>query len=262
MNTKILITFDNGNSHPHFGQFQNGVLQKTMPFEQTLLLDFMEKEVPIVMSNVASIPAELLNYKHLTRVGQFKEDGRFLDMPMDYTSSIGDDRIVQIYYLYKTCFNHEQKIPNEKYFALIDAGTYITIDFFSKKGHHGGFIYPGVQTFLNSYDHGKNLPKLKFKFGQDSLLFEQVNTLPHNTQEALMMATNHYLQNTIIQCLLRFGPVSNLFITGGSSEHIKKIVAILGAVAKVNADLIHESLCYFYQTLSQQLEKSLPESSL
>lgn len=260
MTINHFITFDNGNSHPHLGIFEHGSLQRTTPYQLPLLLEFMEKGWPVIVSNVANLPIEIARYKHLTRVAQFKTDGQFLDMPMEYTRTIGDDRVVQIYYLYKTSFNHQKKMVDDQSFCLIDAGTFITMDFFSKRGHHGGFIYPGAQTFLNSYHRGKNLPELHLS--QESITAEKLTTLPHNTDQAILLATHHYLQNTILQTILRFGPVSHLFITGGDSDRIQKIVQAFGPLVTLNVNLIHEAMAYFYQVLTNQKEKPLPETSL
>lgn len=213
-------TIDNGNSHPHVGFFSNGTLEKVMPLSQ--VKDFSNVNRIIISSVGKNLPFEIektaLSLEHLW------ENNSFAQMPCLYDKNqIGRDRLYQAAYLYSL-----EQYPC----ILIDAGTFITVDYISNDGLEGGFIIPGLKNYLNLYSqNGANLPNIE----KDQ--FISSDKLPKNTQEAIGSTVLFSLE----KCIEKI-PAKNcqIILTGGDSELLKKYFQD----ALIEPHLIHKSL-YF-----------------
>jgi type III pantothenate kinase len=226
-----IITVDNGNTNPHVGIFQDQKIEAIVPLKDfTPLADDF-----ILISDVgASLPFKASF--DLKAVRSLNENGAFFDMPIHYSETLGDDRLIGAYYIFK----HIN--PNEVV-LLIDAGTFITMDLIGPKGFLGGFIFPGINVYLSSYREGSRLkalsPKKDFK----------MNGLPHSTEEAILSAADCYL-SSILERVIKSTSPSKIIITGGSLELVKNKIIELN-LSKVpletNPHLLHSSLFLIFQ---------------
>lgn len=226
-----VITVDNGNTNPHVGIFENEKLINVIP-----LNEFQKKPDDFIIISDVGRP---LNFKasfDLKTKRHSKANPFFFDMPVQYTETLGDDRLIASYLPYKELSGNETIL-------IIDAGTFITIDAVSSQGFLGGFIFPGLKTFLSSYKKGTQLSELEFK---ELTLAD----LPHSTEEAILGAANFYLESILAGLIKKTSP-SKIVITGGSSELITKKIKNLN-LSKVQLEtyphLIHSSLFLIYQT--------------
>jgi type III pantothenate kinase len=223
-----IITVDNGNTNPHVGIFENDKLAGLIPLKDFTPLH----DDYILISNVG----RPLNFKPSFDLKAMHVNHFFFDMPVNYTETLGDDRLIAGYSAYK------QLKPNESA-LVIDAGTFITIDLVNHTGFVGGYIFPGLSTFLSSYHKGFKLPLLEIK--NDFLITE----LPHSTDEAILGAADIYIDSLLESTIKKTSP-GKIVLTGGSLELIKNKISKLNLpkfLIETNRHLIHLSLFEIYQ---------------
>ena len=227
-----IITIDNGNTNPHVGIFQDEKLIAIIP-----LKDFVPLHDDFILISDVGLPLPFKPSFDLQTARHFNNNENcFFDMPVHYAITLGDDRLITSYSLFK-------QIKNEETLFLIDAGTFITMDIVSEKGFLGGYIFPGVNTFLSSYQRGNKLivPNEKEDF--------KVLGLPHTTEDAILGALDCYL-GSILENLIKKTSPDKIVITGGSSELIKNKILNLN-LAKVQIEtshhLLHSSLFLIFQ---------------
>jgi len=214
-----LATLDLGNTNPNVGIFENGKLLKVISLDN---YHPSEDEVKIV----CKVKNQSLNFNYIN-LNSFKKNKMFFDMPFHYSETLGIDRLVAGYFTFK---------QSQLKTAVIDAGTFITMDIVDANGFQGGYIYPGIKTFLQSYHRGENLKALEFKFCD-------VTSLPHSTEEAILFASQNYLKSIIEDFIKKTSP-SRIFLTGGSMEIIEKLINELNLKIEIQKDysLLHHSM--------------------
>ncbi len=230
---KKLLTIDNGNTNPHVGIFHDEELSEVITLNA--LIENIERyeNYKAVLSTVGK------NLEHtkldFLEVSKHKSKNIFLDMPFQYSETIGDDRLYQSYFVFKNFIR-----DNLESVLLIDAGTFTTIDFINKKGLQGGYIFPGIQTFLNSYSRGELLPVFEAK--NLTINTEPHLSLPKTTEEAITKACEIFLSETLKSITAKRKPKA-IIITGGFSNIIKEILdGKVQGPCLVDPNLIHFSL--------------------
>ena len=218
------VTVDIGNSSPNFMLHESGQIKGPFP-----IVKWQEhlRELPHFVSSVSSydLPAEsIIDFSH------HKKDRLFMDMPMNYTATIGDDRIIQAYYLYKHFIN--------KSFCLIDAGTFTTIDFISKTGFEGGYIIPSKSTLAKCfYNQGSKLPDIK---SSSEFL---VDRIPHSTEEAIGTTVEIMFGQTIKHISNKINSSYKIVITGGRYLELLEHIKVYNSI-EIIPNLLHHSLAY------------------
>lgn len=227
-----IITVDNGNTNPHVGIFQDEKLKSVIP-----LKDYTkQKDDFILLSDVGSPLPFKPSFDLKSKRHSKDNNNHFFDMPVCYAETLGDDRLVSAYLLFK-------QIKPAETILLIDAGTFITMDLVSEEGFLGGYIFPGMDAFLSTYLRGSKLkaPEPKNDFN--------ISGLPHSTEDAILGAVDCYL-NSVLDSVIKKTSPSKIVITGGSSELIKNKISKLN-LSKVQLEtcphLIHSSLLLIFQ---------------
>lgn len=209
-----LVTIDSGNTNKTVALHNDQGLESIVFLENFKF----EKDDFILISNVGKKPEIKESYPLI----QHREKNSFFDMPINYALSLGEDRLYATYWAFKNLKANESVL-------VIDAGTFITVDFVDSKGFQGGYILPGINRFLNSYTQSSLLPKLDAK-----KLSKIVNEdLPHSTEEAILKATKVYLTGSLNEIIRATSP-SRIIVTGGSAEYIKANISLT-----VHVELIH-----------------------
>lgn len=248
-----IYTFDIGNNNPHVGHFVNGELINI--FE---LNDFLsnQQELPedskIACSIVGIISEELQTFfsnhsQKIIPIEKWRGPKNFREMPINYSETLGQDRLYQCYFLYKT----ESEIIRNYNIVLVDAGTFTTIDIISSDGLAGGFIMPGNQTYLDLFSKGKLLPSLGAT-QLESAPELNPHQLPNTTELAimqglllLMTGTYQYIDQNLADNRLCF------IATGGHGKtHWKAIRSLNNSVNLLlpyRHDIIHHSLRYLVE---------------
>lgn len=223
-----IITVDNGNTNPHVGIFENQKLEKVIPLRDYVF----EKDDFIIVSDVGNP----LPFPPSFDLKSKREKNVFFDMPVNYSETLGDDRLIAGYATFKAIKQNETVL-------LIDAGTFTTMDIISNSGFMGGYIFPGISTFLNSYQSGTQLPTLHMKKEF------KLSGLPHTTEDAILGALDIYLI-AILKEVIRATSPSKIIITGGSLEIFENKIRSFNlpkVQLETNPHLIHLALHEIFQ---------------
>ncbi len=225
-----LITIDRGNTNATLGLHLNGELQSVSPFSSELIEPNVTTMQSIVGKNDLKIP-------NLYPLAKFRSPTHFLDMPIQYSLTLGEDRISTAYYAFKKDF---------KKTIIIDAGSFITIDLVSgsglTRGFRGGFIFPGITKLLKIYQEGAQLPNLV----NQSLLMNKLEW-PQNTETAILAATSKMLHESIYQIIENEKP-ERILLTGGDAQKILPIISSSTPV-DLTPHLVHLGLSQIHQSL-------------
>ena len=153
---KFTLTIDGGNTLTKYALFDtNKDLIERVDGDLSNLIkkyDLSPSNTICASVNVARTRKELLEFK-AHDVSNYFKDSYFLDMPVHYSETLGMDRLILAYYFYS----------NEKNVALVDSGTFTTVDLVGPSGFEGGFILPGLGLLLDTYSFGFNLKKYRPK---------------------------------------------------------------------------------------------------
>lgn len=215
-----LVTIDNGNTHPHVGFFTGGVLQSVVPLDKYSPTPGDYVLIASVGPNITIKPSFDLKSK--------RTKSHFFDMKVHYAETLGDDRLIASYALFKKKKKGERVL-------LVDAGTFITTDLITDDGFEGGYIFPGISRFLKTYSDSAQLPTLT-----KDLMFKGNADLPHTTNEAILKAAELYLKACMEEVITKTSPDKIVF-TGGNSSDIKNLLS-LKVHSEMDRHLIHSAL--------------------
>jgi pantothenate kinase type III len=167
-----LLTIDSGNTNTTVGLYSKGLLE-VCTFEE--FNPELNKNInTVVYSNVGN------NFKRwdgpkFINIKDYLKDNKLLNMPVNYSETIGDDRLAASYWTFQNWI--KSKKVNRA--MVVDAGTFTTIDLVTKDGFEGGHIFPGTRTLLDSFTAGAKLPAIDLNNHiQDKLI-------PKSTLEAM-----------------------------------------------------------------------------
>ncbi len=226
-----IVTIDNGNTNPSVAFFSNGILTQVLSLKEYV----PEKNDYILISSVGKKLALQASFELKSK----RTKTHFFDMPVNYSESLGEDRLIAAYGIYKKSHSVNQK------FLIIDAGTFMTCDVVSSRGFEGGYIFPGISHFLKAYGESVQLPVLP-----KNELTKLDSQLPHNTNEAILKASIVYLRSSINQIIETTKP-DRLIFTGGDGELVSMILNS-SIPFEIDRHLIHLALSSIYQTQLSQ----------
>lgn len=237
-----IFTIDNGNSNPTVALFSNGLLTGVLSKS-----DFLAryKEIPAgtkaILADVGR-PNELheLFGDTLIKLAPYRKEHIFLDMPINYSTSLGEDRLALAYHVY---MNMQALLPS----LVVDAGTFATVDLVKHFGFAGGYIFPGVRRFFKIYGESARLPDLSRSF--EHFADDQ---LPHDTTSAIINAGEIYWAGVFNELKQRFcRDVKSVIITGGDALILKPLLEKLFTNTEiiVNLNMLHLSLLTVYENI-------------
>jgi pantothenate kinase type III len=154
----------------------------------------------------------------------------FLGMPVHYSQTIGDDRLIAAFYFFKT---------SKKKQLLIDSGSFTTIDLVDKKGFHGGFILPGWNKIKDCYLEGENLKSTAITLIKPNCF----KSPPNNTEDAIKQGALLTFLAPIKQALESLAP-EVILVSGGNQQIISEYLESLDLnipIKKVN-NIVHLGL--------------------
>lgn len=246
-----LVTLDFGNSHPHAGLFEykssEFTFLQSIPLNQLKAkldrLNWSAHNTQLVLSQVRAYDDDLNALVDegfvVTSIRDYWKGNKFAGMPVNYANSLGEDRLIQAFYLFK---NKKFNKP----LCLIDAGTYTTMDFITSDGLVGGYIAPGISAYPSVYNRGENLKSREL----DLSFFK--NELPHQTEEA--MSNSYGAFPAFASFWAQKLKIQNFILTGGSHSYWENALpSFLNCDLQTEPDLIHYSLHYWYTTQIQIL---------
>lgn len=220
------ISIDIGNTHPNVALFHDGEIFKTM-----LLYEFDEfQEYPnglvcLVGQIEEHFRENLSSYQLLPPI----IDQMFFDMPVNYSQTLGQDRLACAYQIFS-----ELAKDDKDSFAIIDVGTFITVDLVTNKGFCGGYILPGLSLISDTYKKGALLKAIEIQTATD------LEGLPHCTQEAINKGYSLMYRDFLASFIQTHKP-AQIFLTGGRADHFKHLLPDQSLV-KFSPHLLHKSL--------------------
>lgn len=244
-----LVTLDFGNSHPHAGLFSKTgnewKLIKVVPFSNLsgALTDsgLTPDNTNFVLSEVKNRDEELMPFLNqgylLTRVKEYWRGRMFAGMPVNYAQTLGEDRLIQAFSLFK-------KFKTKT--LIVDAGSYTTMDVLTEEGFKGGYIIPGLKNYFSSFDAGELLKGVE---RETSLNLD----LPHDTKSA--MSSSYQAFGALLHNLLDQHKIQKVFLTGGDVKYWEEILDDSRPSLEVIPEphLVHHSLLHWFTTQIEPL---------
>ena len=233
MNKKFICTFDYGNTKEKGALFQDEKILKEFS-----LKDFsgIVQEFNLNVKNSVIIECSVKSHTRLksniptVNVKEFFKNKKFLEMKVNYTETLGMDRLVQAFY-------HFQVTNTDA--AIIDSGTFTTLDFVNKDGFRGGYILPGLEALKKTFQQGDLLKNHNITYAEID------SELPKETDAAMKMGLHFSFIAPIIDILLK-QPTDEILLTGGNTEYLKSVIESHPELKKrkliIDDQLIHKSL--------------------
>lgn len=211
------ITVDIGNTHQTF-RSASGVITPLSEFD----LDSPNNSIW-----VSSVNDKLLNLLPTKRkmIRDYFKEGNLNNMPVNYSKSIGDDRLAGAYFLFK---------KNELNKLHIDTGTFTTVDFITKNGFEGGYILPGIHSLSQTYEKGKNLHSPNY----EDFIFP-FQEIPHNTKDAINLGCLITYLSPIKELINLLRP-EEVYLSGGSARFLAKNLENRNYIIEDN--IVHKGL--------------------
>lgn len=243
-----LITLDFGNTNPHAGIFQknqdNWQLIKVIPLNELAIyldqLGMNAHNTSVVVSEVKPYPETIATLQEkgflITYLKDYWRGKKFAGMPVNYAETLGEDRLIEAYYVYK-----KVKEPS----LLIDAGTFVTMDVVTSEGFLGGYIIPGVSAYLSTYEKGQQLKDVKLEMNLSQ-------KLPSETASAI---TDSYSAFALLaKKLISQHNITKIILTGGSESLWEGLVQEApGVTLERKPELIHSALHLWFTTQIEPL---------
>lgn len=173
-------------------------------------------------------------------VADYFNEHEFLGMPVNYSKTLGLDRLILAY----GSFPLEDHIPC----ALIDSGTFTTLDIIDQNGFQGGYILPGLEALAHSYEKGFLLKQQAPKSLQ-----ERTFSIPKDSEQAMASGLFHSFVAPI-ETILTDIKVKRLKITGGNGKYLVNALKTSNfqrsASILFDSNLIHKALFKFLLKVS------------
>lgn len=244
-----LITLDFGNTNPHAGLFQkvqgNWQLVKVVPLNELHIylnqLEMNAHNTSVVLCEVKAREEEIQKLQEqgflVTRVKEYWRGTKFAGMPVNYSKTLGEDRLIEAYYCYKT-----EKRP----ILLIDAGTFVTMDVVTENGFMGGYIIPGTEAYFSVYEKGEQLRNVP-------LTLSFTHTLPTETRPAITESYSAFA--VLAKKLIADHKIQKIVITGGLTSLWQGFLQDENesVVVEAHPHLIHWALQYWMTTQIETL---------
>ena len=231
------ITIDHGNTNTSilFHENNKSMVITVDEYKGSEYLKSLKGSYSSVGKNDDFIPSNLINIK------KYLMNNYFLDMKVYYSDTLGSDRLITSYYLFKN------KLKTLDGVILIDSGTFTTIDIIANLGFMGGYIFPGITPYFQSYENGRLLPKIsqsQLKVSKNSFV-----SLPNDTQQAILGTFPIYMKGVLNEFLAQY-PTYDIYVTGGNRNYLEEFIP----QANFIPGLTHDSLKYFYRIIQQRLK--------
>ena len=204
--TQQLYTIDAGNSSIKIARFENGMLCSLDTSDEK---EGFQLDQESIFSSVRNEPIIINSKKESIDSSQLFRDGFYIDMPVKYAKTLGNDRVVAAYEVFHQLDTLEKAL-------VIDAGTFITLDVVTSKGFEGGYIVPGIELLASVYAQGKNLHPPK------NLTYKK-EKLPTCTDDSMGAGASGLIASFIQELIHNHG-LSTVYLAGGSGKIVKDFI--------------------------------------
>ncbi len=207
------LCLDFGNTHVHWGEFQDSKLLSS-GFALNNEFQLNDEFENIALASVIIIPVELFRaLKKQNALVLNSETPLPIKLNYQNAKSLGADRIAAAVALYK-------RFPNQVAMS-VDLGTCITYDILDDQGvYQGGAISPGIgmrSLAMNKYT--AKLPKVELEFPPNVI----GNSTQHSLQSGVMNAVKFEIEGMIEAVNEQFGSI-NTILTGGDADSFVQVL--------------------------------------
>ncbi|MDH4469219.1 MAG: type III pantothenate kinase [Bacteriovoracaceae bacterium] len=194
-----LITVDIGNQHLSLVWNNDFITETSSLIHQNPFNNLsIPSHLPVMISCVLDKPQIKEKYPHfhdwkskhtgpIFYVNDFRNKFQFLSMPVQYASTLGEDRLIVAYGAFEKYLMAEDYENSFDFGIIFDAGSMLTLDFINaKQGFIGGYILPGIYHYKNSLGQGNQLKNYSlFQSMGELLQLPQLPHLPLDTKAAM-----------------------------------------------------------------------------
>ena len=239
----MITTLDIGNGHPNYCVFQNQQLLKKELLVAPINLTSDDVYICSKVGNLDETKFILGGRKlQMPEVVSQTNTTQFLNMPVRYSESLGQDRLCTAYCYYSQSSGAKQSS------LILDAGTFLTVDLVDTHlGFCGGYILPGLKLYFNSYARGDKLPVLN-----PSLMGQlDLEEIPHDTNTAIFTSYLFPLKTMLTSLILKYQP-NQILLTGGDAAALSKVLEKENKISNLIAmkpDLLHWGLLAISETI-------------
>lgn len=230
LNNLDFLAIDTGNSTTKMAIFYQGAFQQNISLDQAVTLPLNTFALGASVSGLwPELPFPIYN------VAQHFQSSFFFDMAVDYSETIGIDRLCFAYHIFK-------KYSSPEPVMIIDSGTFTTIDLLGPQGLMGGYIFPGIKLLEKTFHSGHLLGPL-FKSSPSPR-----QEIPHNSLNAMNSAIfNMYLG--AIKEIMGLQKISRIFYTGGETSYLENILSTI----PVDTKNIHQGVLQGLGSMAQEI---------
>jgi len=260
MNSKVL-TLDLGNSNATIGEFEGQKLKRILSLEKALEEINQLKNYPLVISSVRhDLPSIITqNFGNTIDPRLDFKNSQFLDMPVHYGNTLGSDRLLASFYIFKMMASQAMATPC----LIVDAGTFATFDLVTSDGHFGGPIFPGIELLEKCYLSGNKLwrPDL-MQMGLQELTQDLKHSPPQDTKAAIHAGILLFIRGALSQAIKLWEPKKIIF-TGGHGQQWQEIFnaspddAVYSVSSEVLPYLVHFGLMNYQHFSLSKMHASL-----
>lgn len=169
--------------------------------------------------------------------------GKFLDMPVQYSEKIQDDRLVNSYFLFKQ--NDSKKL-------ILNCSHIMTADFVDQSGFQGGFILPSIHQLRSLFKYDEYF---KHFMKDDSMTMAYGGELPQENLAGIEQGTLAAFYFQIKGILKEYRPES-VFITGPLGDDVARFLKPTAEKENISIqlskELTHRSLCYIAKRVHRE----------
>ena len=205
---QFILAIDSGNTNNRFSLFDREknafIIEYEKDFSKLTPFGLNDENTIAVQSAVIENP-DTPDFKIHLYPHEFRQENQFFDMPIHYAKTLGEDRLVGAFEIFK-------QYPQEKN-LLIDSGSFTTADLISSQGFMGGYIFPGKMLLEKTYAQGAKLHQAN--------IVDFSSALPQMTNDAIshgaflsFIAPLFYLIETL--------KPDRIILTGFNANLIKK----------------------------------------
>lgn len=189
-----MILCDIGNSFYHF--YKNGRVWRES-VRSAVFIDASEKIFAVSVNDDA--------LDRLSKNNDVTDISKMLSFDTDYVG-LGADRAFACYAAHDG--------------VVVDAGSAITVDIMQDGLHLGGFILPGIATFVDSYAKISNRLAVGFNMSID------LSTLPQNTKDAI----SYGALISVVGAIKEASRGKFIYFTGGDGKFLSRFFEDRSAV--------------------------------
>ena len=222
-----LFTIDQGNTNSTIVEWINGAPNQVNEISSV--------NSPVLVSNVkgTTFPDSFTDIKNIPHLFDH------LDMDIHYEKSLGVDRLMAAYGIFKK--------EECKSVLCIDAGTFTTVDHITHLGFQGGLILPGNHLLERTYHQGHAFHDVKVSL-------KPANHYPFQTTTDCLNSSISFMLAQTYKSIILSKKIDKIYLSGGNANFHVNLIESLQSNVTITLDnqLVHKGLFELSKTLEKK----------